>query len=46
MSTLLDNTRLDVDIINIRLLTVDNVNFYYNFKPEGDHEYTLVLGLN
>jgi len=24
------------------LLTVDNVNFYYNFKPKGDHEYTLV----
>jgi len=23
------------------LLTVDNINFYYNFKPEGDHEYTL-----
>jgi len=24
------------------LLTVDNVNFYYYFKPEGEHEYTLV----
>jgi len=24
------------------LLTVDNVNIYYNFKPEGEHEYTLV----
>ena len=24
------------------LLTVDNINFYYNFKPEGEHEYTLV----
>jgi len=24
------------------LLMVDNVNFYHNFKPEGEHEYTLV----
>jgi hypothetical protein len=23
------------------LLTVDNIKFYYNFKPEVDHEYTL-----
>ena len=26
------------------LLTVDNANFYYNFKPEGKHENTLVQG--
>jgi len=26
----------------VQLLMVDNVNFYYNFQPKGDHEYTLV----
>ena len=24
------------------LLTVDNVNFYYDFKPKGEHEYTSI----
>jgi len=24
------------------VLTVNNVNFYYNFRPEGEHENTLV----
>jgi hypothetical protein len=27
---------------SIWLLMLDNVNFYYNIKPEGEHEYTLV----
>jgi len=33
-------------VLETTLLTGDNVNFYYNFKPKGEHEYTLVYGLN
>jgi len=39
----MDGKATNISFLEItQLLTVDNVNFYYNFKPKGEHEYTLV----